>query len=169
MYNKVILRGGFGLIIDYQKLLDMFPDLLLDEIQCLEERTVGWKQIESGDPFFGDKSANSEVPNCLVLKALVQCGKTGVLTIEGFYDSLDPSSVNVSIETARFFHPIKIGDKLRVEVESRKSETQEVHQKGKAFVDDNIVAEASWIAHIKRPGKFGQLRKIFSRKKLNIG
>ncbi|MFX0095120.1 MAG: hypothetical protein ACFFBD_25520 [Candidatus Hodarchaeota archaeon] len=136
---------------------------LLDEIQCLEERIVGWKQFELNAANLVRKSNPAEISDSLVLRALIQCGTTGILTTEKLYDSLNASSISVNIESAKFFQSIKTGDKIRLEVQSHKSlESQGVRQKGKVFLNNDVVAEASWVTNIP---KLKKLKRFISRRR----
>ncbi|WP_324252980.1 3-hydroxyacyl-ACP dehydratase FabZ [Campylobacter volucris] len=136
-----------------QKILPhRYPFLLVDKIVELKIKEVvkGYKNISISDHvFLGHFPDHPIYPGVLILEGMAQTG--GVLAFESMEDKVDPSSKVVyftGIDKAKFRNPVKPGDRLDYEMRVVKNRGNMWIFEGKAFVDDQLVAEAELKAMI---------------------
>jgi len=130
-----------------------YPFLLVDRIVELEinKRVVGIKNVTANEPFFqGHFPGNPIMPGVLIIEAMAQVG--GVLarlSIPGMLEREDNSSVLfVSMDQVKFRRPVIPGDQIRFELEPIRTGSRVWKMTGKAFVDNDRVAEAILVATI---------------------
>ncbi|AJC94682.1 3-hydroxyacyl-ACP dehydratase FabZ [Campylobacter volucris] len=140
-------------VMQIQKILPhRYPFLLVDKIVELKIKEVvkGYKNISISDHvFLGHFPDHPIYPGVLILEGMAQTG--GVLAFESMEDKVDPSSKVVyftGIDKAKFRNPVKPGDRLDYEMRVVKNRGNMWIFEGKAFVDDQLVAEAELKAMI---------------------
>ena len=130
-----------------------YPFLLVDRITELElnKKIVGIKNVTINEPFFqGHFPDNPIMPGVLIIEAMAQVG--GVLarvslsetTAEEFGDL----PFFMAIDKVRFRRPVVPGDQIVFEVKPLRTGTKIWKVAGKAFVADDLVAEAELIARV---------------------
>lgn len=120
-----------------------YPFLLVDRILELEpdRRVVGLKNVTANEPFFaGHFPGRPVMPGVLIVEALAQTA--GVLMGEA--SGLIP--MFMGIDKARFRRPVRPGDQLRLEVEVLRKRRSVCRVAGRAFVGEDLVAEAEMMA-----------------------
>ena len=125
-----------------------YPFLLVDRILELEpdRRVVGLKNVTANEPFFaGHFPGRPVMPGVLIVEALAQTA--GVLMGEA--SGLIP--MFMGIDKARFRRPVKPGDQLRLEVEVLRKRRSVCRVAGRAFVSEDLVAEAEMMAALVAP------------------
>jgi 3-hydroxyacyl-[acyl-carrier-protein] dehydratase len=137
-------------IDEIRKLLPhRYPFLLVDRIIELElsKRIVGIKNVTFNEPFFtGHFPEKPIMPGVLILEAMAQTG--GVLAFKSF-PGMEGSVFFTGIDDARFRKPVIPGDQLKLVVEVVRHRREIWVFDGKAFVDNDIVAEARIMAMLK--------------------
>jgi 3-hydroxyacyl-[acyl-carrier-protein] dehydratase len=125
------------------------PFLLVDRVVSFtkDERLVAWKNVTMNEHFFqGHFPGHPTMPGVLILEALAQAA--GLLATL----SLTPEEVKekvtylMGIDGARFRKRVVPGDRLVLEVEVVKQKGAVWKQRGVAKVDDQVVAEAEFMA-----------------------
>ena len=130
-----------------------YPFLLVDTITELEpgKRVVGIKNVSINEPFFqGHFPGNPIMPGVLVVEAMAQVG--GVLarlSVPGAMEKGD-SIFFMSMDKVKFRKPVIPGDKLILELKPLRTGSSFWKMAGKAFVGDDLVAEAELIASISQ-------------------
>jgi beta-hydroxyacyl-ACP dehydratase FabZ len=131
-----------------------YPFLLVDRIVEYEEkrRIVGIKNVTINEPFFqGHFPGVPIMPGVLILESMAQVG--GVLVFKAFPGREDKLVFFIGVENARFRKPVRPGDQLRIEMLSIRNRTRMGKLSGKAYVEDQLVAQADiMFSLVDRPG-----------------
>jgi beta-hydroxyacyl-ACP dehydratase FabZ len=120
-----------------------YPFLLVDRIVEFEElkRIVAIKNVTFNEPFFqGHFPGVPIMPGVLIVEAMAQAG--GVLVFKTLPDREKKLVFFMGIENAKFRKPVKPGDQLRIEMSVVRVKSRVGKLRGKAFVDESLVAEA---------------------------
>jgi UDP-3-O-[3-hydroxymyristoyl] N-acetylglucosamine deacetylase/3-hydroxyacyl-[acyl-carrier-protein] dehydratase len=126
-----------------------YPFLLVDKIIELEidKRVVGVKSVTVNEPFFtGHFPGNPIMPGVLILEAMAQTG--GVFLLGSIPNPDDFLVYFMQINNAKFRKTVVPGDQLFMELELVQKKSKVVTMKGKAYVNDVLVAEADFMAGI---------------------
>ncbi|MGE5544936.1 MAG: 3-hydroxyacyl-ACP dehydratase FabZ [Bacillota bacterium] len=122
-----------------------YPFLLVDRIIEMEpgKRALGVKNVSINEPFFqGHFPGNPIMPGVLVLEALAQVGACAVLSLEEYRNRV---AYFAGINGVRFRRMVLPGDQLLLEVELVKLKGLIGKARGRAMVDDNLVAEGEFM------------------------
>ena len=130
-----------------------YPFLLVDRITELElgKRVVGIKNVSSNESFFqGHFPGNPIMPGVLIIEAMAQVG--GVLarlSVESTMDKKNGDTVFfMSMDKVKFRKPVVPGDQIIFELKPLRTGSRVWKMAGKAFVKDDLVAEAELVATI---------------------
>ena len=120
-----------------------YPFLLVDRILEMdkEAQTVkGKKNVTMNEEFFnGHFPGHPIMPGVLIVEGMAQC--LGVMVMENFSGKVPYFA---AIDNAKFKNPVKPGDTLIYDVKVEKVKRNFVKATGKTYVDDAVVAEASF-------------------------
>jgi 3-hydroxyacyl-[acyl-carrier-protein] dehydratase len=125
-----------------------YPFVMIDRVLSLvpDQTVEALKNVTINEPFFqGHFPTKPVMPGVLMLEGMAQAG--GVLAF-----CTEPESVGVKllyfagIDKVRFRRPVGPGDQLIYKVELLKKKRGIWKMAGKAFVDDQLVAEAELMA-----------------------
>ena len=141
-------------MIDVQGIMDVlphrYPFLFVDRIIELKEgkRIVGLKNVTFNEPFFqGHFPGEPVMPGVLIIEALAQTA--GVLAYRAMGEEAEGKGVFLmSINRVKFRRPVVPGDQLRLELDVAKHRSMIWAFEGKAFVEDQLAAEAEIMATI---------------------
>jgi beta-hydroxyacyl-ACP dehydratase FabZ len=143
-----------GKTYDIQAIMDFlphrYPFILVDRILDLVpgEKITALKNVTINEPFFqGHFPTYPIMPGVLIVEAMAQA--TGVLALESMPAEKRGAPVFfMGLDKVKFRKPVVPGDQLILEVQIIKFRSKVVKASGKAFVEDNIVAEAELMAAI---------------------
>ena len=126
-----------------------YPMLLIDRVIDIVagESCTGIKNVTANEPAFqGHFPGHPIMPGVLIIEAMAQTSATLVVaSIEGV--SCDTHIVYfMTIDTARFRHPVVPGDTLHIKVQKERTRGNVWKFKGEAFVGDKLCAEATYTA-----------------------
>jgi 3-hydroxyacyl-[acyl-carrier-protein] dehydratase len=127
-----------------------YPFLLIDRVvdMVLGESATGIKNVSVNEPFFAGHFPNHPVmPGVMIIESMAQTSAVLVVT------TLGPEAAGkivyfMSIDGAKFRHPVMPGDQLRVAVTRKQRRGPVWKFQGVAKVDDVVVAEAVYSAMI---------------------
>lgn len=141
-------------MIDVNEIMQLlphrYPFLLVDRLVEFEpsKRAVGIKNVTCNEPFFTGHFPDKPImPGVLIVEAMAQTG--GVLAFKSFPE-MKGSVLFIGIDNARFRKPVIPGDQLKMVVEVVKHKREIWIFEGKAYVDDDMVAEARIMAMLKQ-------------------
>jgi len=126
-----------------------YPFLLVDRVDEIElgKRATGIKNVTINEPFFqGHFPTHPIMPGVLIIEALAQLGAL-VLLLDKPGNTVLPYLAG--IDGFRFRRPVTPGDQLHMEVEMVGIKGGIGKMKGRAMVDDALVAEGEIIFAIR--------------------
>jgi 3-hydroxyacyl-[acyl-carrier-protein] dehydratase len=130
-----------------------YPMLLVDRVERLEldKSITAIKAVTINEPFFqGHFPGRPIMPGVLIVEALAQAA--GVLAVESLGLANSGKLVYfMAIESAKFRAPVEPGVLLRLEVEFIQKRASVCKFAGRASVNGQLAAEASFTAMIADP------------------
>jgi beta-hydroxyacyl-ACP dehydratase FabZ len=126
-----------------------YPFLLVDRILELipGEKAVGLKNVSINEQFFqGHFPGHPVMPGVLILESMAQVAAilsfAGTGNVEEMVKNMDDKVIYfMSVDKLKFRRPVVPGDQLRLEVFILRQRGATASIEGKAFVDDDLVAE----------------------------
>ncbi|MEN3026164.1 MAG: bifunctional UDP-3-O-[3-hydroxymyristoyl] N-acetylglucosamine deacetylase/3-hydroxyacyl-ACP dehydratase [Chlorobiota bacterium] len=155
LVRRYQVRPSEGAVFDIEAILRImphrYPFLLVDRIveyDLENNRILGYKNVTFNEPFFqGHFPGRPVMPGVLIVEAMAQTGC--LLLLKDL--ALDPERVLVfftGIDKARFRRPVVPGDQLFMEVRLLHRRFKTVLLEGKAFVNEQLAAQAELQAAI---------------------
>ena len=127
-----------------------YPFLLIDSVRDIEpgESAVGVKNVTINEPFFqGHFPDHPIMPGVLIVEAMAQTA--AIVVIEGMEKSAKDALVYfMSIDNARFRKPVLPGHVVELRVHKEHGRGKVWRFKGGAYVNDKLMAEATFTAMI---------------------
>ena len=142
-------------VMEIQKILPhRYPFLLVDRITKLEANNMieGYKNVSISEPVFQGHFPDHPIyPGVMIIEGMAQAG--GVLAFLSASKEDQEAAKNkvvyfMSIDKAKFRHPVVPGDQLVYRLNVIKNRGSVWHLDAKAFVDEKLVAEAELKAMI---------------------
>ncbi|ADG83654.1 3-hydroxyacyl-ACP dehydratase FabZ [Thermincola potens] len=118
-----------------------YPFLLVDRIIEMDEnKVVGQKNVSANEEYFQGHFPDYPVmPGVLIIEALAQTGAVYILSKPEFKGKI---AFFAGLDKVRFRKQVVPGDQLRLEVEMLKLRGRVGKAFGRAFVGDQLAAEA---------------------------
>lgn len=134
-------------MLDAKQIMEIIPHrhpiLMVDRIVEMEpgKRVVGLKNISANEPVFqGHYPGNPIFPGVLIIEAMAQTGAVGLMSLPEYARKVP---VFAGIDECKFKRPVLPGDQLRLEVEILTVRRGLGIGSGKAYVGDELKAEAT--------------------------
>lgn len=122
------------------------PFLFVDRIEKADdEQIVGYKRFTGAEFFFpGHFPGYPVVPGVILLETLAQCGGAGARMVTGNVGLFFLAAV----EKVKFRRQVKPGEEVRMVIANLRVSKAMLRQSGKAYVGDELAAEAEWLCLI---------------------
>jgi beta-hydroxyacyl-ACP dehydratase FabZ len=137
---------------DIQQILPhRYPFLLIDRILELtvNEKVIGVKNVTVNEPFFqGHFPGKPIMPGVLILEAMAQAG--GILAYKSNPEAAGKLIYFLGIDKVKFRKMVLPGDQLILHLSVLRLGHKFWKMQGKAFVGENLVAEAELSAAISQ-------------------
>jgi 3-hydroxyacyl-[acyl-carrier-protein] dehydratase len=133
-----------------------YPFLLVDRILDIgDDYITGIKNVTANEPHFTGHFPDFPVmPGVLIIEALAQVA--GVLVLGKIEDRNSKHVYLAGVDEARFRRPVLPGDQLRLEIKVLHGRPTRIKAQGKAFVGDQLVAEAMLVCVLQDKGGASQ-------------
>ena len=129
-----------------------YPFLMIDEVADLipDVEVTGFNNVSKDAPYFeGHFPSHPIMPGVLIVEAMAQT--SAILVIGTVGKQLGSVVYFMSVDQARFRKPVFPGDRLRLHVVKQRQRGKVWKFQGKAWVGDNLVAEAVFTAMLVDP------------------
>jgi 3-hydroxyacyl-[acyl-carrier-protein] dehydratase/UDP-3-O-[3-hydroxymyristoyl] N-acetylglucosamine deacetylase/3-hydroxyacyl-[acyl-carrier-protein] dehydratase len=140
-------------LLNIEKILKIlphrYPFLLVDRVLKLEKgkSIIAIKNVSYNEHFFQGHFPDLRImPGVLVVEALAQAG--GILLHHSIPEPEKKFVFLVKVDDMKFRKPVVPGDQLKLEVEIIRLKNKFCHIKGKAYVQEEIVAEGEIMASL---------------------
>ncbi|WP_461256406.1 3-hydroxyacyl-ACP dehydratase FabZ [Treponema sp. R80B11-R83G3] len=121
------------------------PFLFVDEIvEATEEKIIAKRKFTESEYFFkGHFPEYPVVPGVILVETMAQSGGAGLRKIGKLGD--DALFFFASVDKVKFRRQVRPGDEVRSEVVNLRVSPNMIKQQGKAYVGDELAAEAEWM------------------------
>jgi 3-hydroxyacyl-[acyl-carrier-protein] dehydratase len=122
------------------------PFLFVDRIEKAEQdEVVGYKLFKENEFFFrGHFPQYPVVPGVILIETMAQCGGAGAKIISGNTGIF----FLAALEKAKFRRQVRPGEEVRMVIKNLRITKIMVRQAGKAYVGEELAAEAQWLCLI---------------------
>ena len=127
------------------------PFLFVDRIEKYDdEEVIGYRRFTEKDFFFrGHFPGYPVVPGVILIETMAQCGGAGI-RLTGRVEK-DVLFFLASVDKVKFRQQVRPGDEVKMVIKNLRVSPKTLKQSGKAFVGDQIVAEAEWFCLFGSP------------------
>jgi 3-hydroxyacyl-[acyl-carrier-protein] dehydratase len=121
------------------------PFLFVDEIiEATKEKIVAKRVFTEKEYFFkGHFPEYPVVPGVILVETMAQCGGAGLRKLGVMGD--DALFFFATVDKVKFRRQVRPGDEVRCEIENLRVSPKMIKQQGKAYVGDEVAAEAEWM------------------------
>ncbi|MDR3303716.1 MAG: 3-hydroxyacyl-ACP dehydratase FabZ [Treponema sp.] len=121
------------------------PFLFVDEIISADKEKIVARHVYTDKEFFfaGHFPQYPVVPGVILIETMAQSGGAGLRKL-GIL-SMDALFFLASVDKVKFRRQVRPGEEVRCEITNLRVSGKMIKQAGKAYVGDEIAAEAEWL------------------------
>jgi 3-hydroxyacyl-[acyl-carrier-protein] dehydratase len=121
------------------------PFLFVDEIVHADEKKITAKHVFGENEFFfkGHFPGYPVVPGVILVETMAQSGGAGLRKLNMI--GKDALFFLAAVDRVKFRRQVRPGDEVRSEIENLRVSPNMIKQSGKAYVGDELAAEAEWM------------------------
>jgi 3-hydroxyacyl-[acyl-carrier-protein] dehydratase len=126
------------------------PFLFVDEIISADETRIVARRVFTDKEFFfaGHFPEYPVVPGVILIETMAQSGGAGLRKIGKLAG--DSLFFLASVDKVKFRRQVRPGEEVRSEVENLRVSPNMIKQAGKAYVGNELAAEAEWLCLVGR-------------------
>ena len=127
------------------------PFLFVDEILEASNEKIAARHVFTEKEFFfkGHFPEYPVVPGVILIETMAQSGGAGLRKIGVLAD--DALFFLASVDKVKFRRQVRPGDELRSEIVNLRVSSKMIKQSGRAFVGNELAAEAEWLCLVGEP------------------
>jgi 3-hydroxyacyl-[acyl-carrier-protein] dehydratase len=121
------------------------PFLFVDEIVSADSAKIVARHVFTDHEFFfaGHFPQYPVVPGVILIETMAQSGGAGLRLLGSL--GADALFFLASVDKVKFRRQVRPGEEVRCEIENLRVSGKMIKQAGKAYVGDELAAEAEWL------------------------
>ncbi|MDR2150350.1 MAG: 3-hydroxyacyl-ACP dehydratase FabZ [Spirochaetaceae bacterium] len=128
------------------------PFLFVNEILKADKEGISARYVFTEDAFFfrGHFPQYPVVPGVILIETMAQSGGAGLCKLGMVGTESDTLFFLAAVDKVKFRRQVRPGETVRSEIVNLRVSTSSIKQAGKAYVGDELAAEAEWLCLIRR-------------------